>query len=86
MLVECADLQETQGEYYTADYLKTLFEKIPEICIVEFLREAGLLYLIRMVNYSMELIIWTSSQPVQFWTWNSPPPHWATHLDLLISS
>ena len=44
MLVECADLQETRGENYTTDYVKTLFEKIPEICIVEFLRAARFLW------------------------------------------
>ena len=50
MLLECAALQEIQDEYYTADSLKTLFEKIPETCIVEFLREAGFVYLIGIVK------------------------------------
>ena len=50
MLLECAALQEIQDEYYTADSLKTLFEKIPETCIVEFLREAGFFYLIWIVK------------------------------------
>ena len=36
MLLECAVLQETRGEYYTAGSLKTLFETILEICIVKF--------------------------------------------------
>ena len=46
MLLECAVLEESRDEYYTADSLKTLFETIPEACIVEFLREAGFFYLI----------------------------------------
>ena len=50
MLLECAALQETRDEYYTADSLKTLFEKIPETCIVEFAREAGFFYLIWIVK------------------------------------
>ena len=50
MLLECAALQEIRDEYYTADSLKTLFEKISETCIVEFLREAGFFYLIWIVK------------------------------------
>ena len=50
MLLECVALQEIRDEYYTADSLKTLFEKIPETCIVEFLREAGFFYLIWIVK------------------------------------
>ena len=46
MLLECAMLQECRDEYYTADSLNTLFETIPETCIVEFLREVGFFYLI----------------------------------------
>ena len=46
MLLECAVLQECRDEYYTVNSLNTLFEKIPETCIVEFLREAGYFYLI----------------------------------------
>ena len=46
MLLECAVLQECRDEYYTADSLNTLFETIPETCIVEFLREVGFFYLI----------------------------------------
>ena len=41
MLLEGAVLQECRDEYYTADSLNTLFETIPETCIVEFLREVG---------------------------------------------
>ena len=50
MLLECAALQEIRDEHYTADSLKTLFEKIPTTCIVEFLREAGFFYLIWIVK------------------------------------
>ena len=46
MMLVCALLQECRDEYYTVDSLNALFEKIPETCKVEFLREAGFLYLI----------------------------------------
>ena len=46
MLLECALLQECRDEYYTVDSLNALFEKIPETCIIELLREAGFFYLI----------------------------------------
>ena len=46
MLLECAVVQECRDEYYTADSLNTLFETIPETCIVEFLQEVGFFYLI----------------------------------------
>ena len=49
MLLECAVLQECCDEYYTVDSLNTIFEKIPETCIVEFLREAGLFYVLKDV-------------------------------------
>ena len=61
MLLEWAVLQETRDEYYTADFLKTLFEMIPETYILEFLRQAGFFYLIWMVKYSMHPLIWISS-------------------------
>ena len=35
-----------RDEYYTADSLNTLFETIPKTCKVEFLQEAGFIYLI----------------------------------------
>ena len=46
MLLECAVLQECRDGYYTVDSFNPLFETIPETCIVEFLWEAGFLYLI----------------------------------------
>ena len=35
MLLECAVLQECRDEYYTVNSLNTVFETIPETCIVE---------------------------------------------------
>ena len=46
MLLECALLQECRDEYYTVDSLNTVFETIPETCIVVFLREARFFFLI----------------------------------------
>ena len=46
MHLECAVFQECRDEYYTADSLNTLFEIIPETCMVEFLREVGFFYVI----------------------------------------
>ena len=57
MLLECTVLQHSRDEYYTADSLGTLFETVPEACIVEFLREAGLFYLIWMAIYPEQLLI-----------------------------
>ena len=54
MLLECAVLQESRDEYYTVDTLNTLFETIPESCIVEFLQESGFFYLIWIVRHSKE--------------------------------
>ena len=54
MLLECAVLQESHEKYHTADSLNTLFETIPETCIMEFLREAGFFYLIWMVRHSIQ--------------------------------
>ena len=54
MLLECAVLQESLGKYYTVDTLNTLFETIPESCMVEFLRELWFFYLIWTVRPSEE--------------------------------
>ena len=48
ILMECTVLQQSRHEYNTVDSLRTLFETIPEACIIEFLREAGFYYLIWM--------------------------------------
>ena len=58
MLLECAVVQECCDEYYTADSLNTLFETIPETCIMEFLRVARFFYLIWVVKHSIDLITW----------------------------
>ena len=58
MLLECAVLRESRDKYYTADSLNTLFETIPETCIVEFLREAGFFSLIWTIRHSMQSLTW----------------------------
>ena len=67
ILLECTVLQQSRDEYYTVDSLRTLFETIPEACIIEFLREAGFYYLIWMARYPTQLFIksvtnWRHSQ------------------------
>ena len=59
MLLECAVLRESRDDYYTPDSLNTLFETIPETCIVESLQEAGFFYLIRTVRHSIQSLSWT---------------------------
>ena len=66
MLLECTVLQQIRDEYYTTESLRTLFETIPEACIVEFLREAGLFYLIWKAIYSMQQIIEITDQLTKF--------------------
>ena len=66
MLLECAVLQECRDEYYTADSLKALFETIPETCIMEFLREAGFVYLIWLVKHSIQFITWITPDLMEF--------------------
>ena len=78
MLLGCAD--ECRDEYYTADSLDTLFETIPETCLLKLLWEVGFFYLIWMVKHSTQFLtrfspIWcnllTSISP-QTWTiWSS---------------
>ena len=72
MLLECAVLQECCDKYYTADSLKTLFETIPETCIVEFLREAEFFYLIWMVGHSVQFITWITPDLIEFVNFNYP--------------
>ena len=57
MLLECTVLQHIRDEYYTADSLGTLFETVPETCIVEFLGEGGVFYMIWMAIYPEQLLI-----------------------------
>ena len=66
MLLECTVLQQIRDEYYTAESLRTLFETIPEACIVEFLREAGLFCLIWKAIYSTQHIIKITDQLTKF--------------------
>ena len=66
MLLECAVVQECHDEYYTADSLNTLFETIPETCIVEFLREAGFFNLIWVFRHSTHLIPWITPDLMEF--------------------
>ena len=60
MLLECTVLQQIRDVYYTAESLETLFETIPEVCIIEFLREAGFFYLIWKAICSIQHIIRTN--------------------------
>ena len=66
MLLVCAVLQESRDEYYTADSLNTLFDTIPESCIVEFLRKAGFFNLIWTVRRSIQSLTWTVPKLMQF--------------------
>ena len=67
ILLECTVLQQSRDEYYTVDSLRTLFETIPEACIIEFLRKAGFYNVIWMARYPTQLFIksvtnWRHSQ------------------------
>ena len=66
MLLECTVLQQIRGEYYMADSLGTLFETSPETCIVEFLREAALFYLIWKAIYPVQRNIRVTHQLTKF--------------------
>ena len=72
MLLECAVLQESHDEYYTADSLNT-----PETCFVEFVREAGFFYLIWTVRYFIQSLTWTIPKLMQLLTL------WILHSKLL---
>ena len=52
VLLDCALLQKSPDEYYAVDTLNTLFGRILESCIVDFLRESGFFYLIWTVWHS----------------------------------
>ena len=53
-------------EYYTAESLRTLFETIPEACMVEFLRKVGFFFLIWMAIHSTHHIIKITDQLTKF--------------------
>ena len=55
MFLEYAVLQECREEYYTADSLNTLFEIIPETCIVEFLWDSSICYELSDILYKSSL-------------------------------
>ena len=81
ILLECTVLQQSRDEYYTVDSLRTLFETIPETCIIEFLREAGFYNLIWMARYptqlyqiSHQLTTFSSLIYLHYWT---PPLEFA---------
>ena len=66
MLLECTVLQQIRDDYYTAESLRTLFETILEACIVEFMREAGIFYLIWKAIYSIQHIFKITDQLTKF--------------------
>ena len=82
MLLECTVLQQSCDEYYTVDSLRTLFEKIPEACIIEFLREAGFFYLMLMAIYPIQLFIQISHQLTTLSSWINPH-YWTPPLEFV---
>ena len=84
ILLECTVLQQSHDEYHTVDSLRTLFETIPEACIIEFLREAGFYYLMWMARYPTQLFIksvtnWRHSQVELIPT--TEHHHWNTFIE-----
>ena len=68
MLLEGAMLRESRDEYYTADSLQNIFETVSELCMVKFLREVGLFYLIWMIKTSRQFRAWSILELMQlFW-------------------
>ena len=65
MRLECAVLQQSRDEYYTADSLETLFETTLGACIVKFLRGAGFVCVIWIQNNSLfeSVTNWHYSEP-----------------------
>ena len=77
ILLECTVLQQIRDVYYTVDPLRTLFESIPEACIIVFLREAGFFYLIWKAIYPIQL-----SHQLTFSSWINPH-YWTPPQDFL---
>ena len=75
-------LQQYRDEYYTVDSLRTLFETIPEACIIEFVREAGFYYLIWMAMHPIQLFVQISHQLTTFSSWINPH-YWTPPLELV---
>ena len=82
ILLECTVLQQCRDEHHTVDSLRTLFETIPEACMIEFLREAGFYYLIWMAMYSIQLFVQISHQLTTFSSWIDPH-YWTPALELV---
>ena len=61
---------------------RTLFETIPEACIIEFLREAGFFYLIWMAIYPIQFFIQISHQLTTLSSWINPH-YWTPPLDFV---
>ena len=61
MLLGCAVFQESRDEYCTADSLNTLFETVPETCLVELRQEVEFFCRVWMIRYSIQFlryIVW----------------------------
>ena len=82
ILLECTVLQQYCDEYYTVDSLRTLFETIPEACIIEFMREAGFYYVIWMAMHPIQLFVQISHQLTTFSSWINPH-YWTPPLELV---
>ena len=82
MLLECAVLQESRAEYYTADSLNTFFETVSGTCIVEFMQEAGFFYRIWMIRPSIQFLIWIIPKLMQsYYLELAPRPGSISRLD-----
>ena len=82
ILLACTVLQQSRDEYYTVDSLMTLFETIPEACIIEFLREAGFYYLIWIAIYPIQLFIQIRHQLMTLSSWINPH-YWTPPLEFV---
>ena len=71
IVLVCTVLQESSDKYYTADSLKPPLKTIPEACVVEFLREAGMFYLILTLRHARHFT-WTNSELIHFCIWTCP--------------
>ena len=75
ILLEWTMLQQSRNEYYTVDSLRTLFETIPEACIIKFLRSWILLCDMKgqmsnttLCQISHQLTIFSSWINPHYWT------------------
>ena len=72
ILLEYMALQQSRDEYYIAHSLRTLFETIPEACIIEFLREDVFFNPIWIAISPVQLLVWISHQLMKLSTWINP--------------